>query len=346
MGRVRKKDLMAAVAAANVNAIPVAPSGTGEAFVQFVSTWLGKWWRLREKWETVSPGFCALICEPDFARNPAFKDFELVELFREAPASTIGNAMYVTDGVLGRVYRKRGSFGDADAIVKEIGALGLTTKPAIIFEPEVGIRLVAREGIKEPLTVMQFGEFSPALTIENVDKQLMCLYTSTLKYPTNFPQIWFNASKFIPIFKAEKLFQSTALIHLRAIAQDTWFVRTEDDNNAGRTDISIATLSPPCLFVLEIKVLKSYKYNPKNHAVVFKEEENVAWAAVGITQVLGYRVAQQASEAFLLLYDMRQKDEELGVIQERCAKENVLPRRYFIHNETAAKTNKPAKQKA
>jgi hypothetical protein len=346
MARVRKRDLMAAVAAANVNAIPVAPSGTGEAFVQYVSTWLGKWWRLREKWQTVSPGFCALICEPDFAKNAAFKDFELVTLFREAPASTIGNAVYVTDGVLGRVYRKKGFFGDADAIVKEIGALGLTTNPAVMFEPEVGMRLVAREGIKGLIAVMQFGAFSPALTVENVDHQLTWLYTSTLKYPTNFPQIWFNASKFIPIFHAEKLFQSTALIHLRAIAQDTWFVRTEDDNNAGRTDISIATLDPPCLFVLEIKVLKSYKYNPKSHSVVHKEEENVTWADEGITQVLGYRVAQQACEAFLLLYDMRQKDEEFGAIQERCAKENVLPRRYFIHNETAAKINKPAKQKA
>src|ERR1051325_6883672 len=162
MARVTKKDLMAAVALANVNAIPVAPSGTAEAFVQFVNTWLGKWWRLREKWQTVSPGFCALICEPDFVENAAFKEFELVEFFREAPASTIGNAIYVTDGVLGKVYRKKGSFGDAHAIVKQICALGLTANPTVIFEPEVGTRLLAREGIKQPLTVMQFGPFSPA----------------------------------------------------------------------------------------------------------------------------------------------------------------------------------------
>jgi hypothetical protein len=345
MSTTSKKELMAAVVTSNVNSIPIAPSGTSDAFVQFVSSWLGKWWRLREKWRNVSPGYCALVCDPDFAAKAPFKDYEFVDLFREAPASTMGGAIYVTDEVLGKVYRKKGSFGDASAIVKEICKIGLAGTPAVLFEPEVGTMLLAKAGVKQPPTVMQFGSFSPALTVENVDKQLTWLYTSTLKYPTNFPQIWFNAPKFIPIFEAEKLFQSTALIHLRAIAQDTWFVRPEDDNNAGRTDISITTLNPPCVFVLEIKVLKSFKYNPKSYAVVHKPGDNMAWADGGITQVIGYRLAQQANEAFLLMYDMRQKDEDFTAINERCAAEKVLPRRYFIHNTTASKVNKRVKRK-
>ena len=340
-----KHEIMKAVVAQNLNAIPVVPSGTSEAFIQFASNWLGKWWLLRERWKKVSPGFCALICEPEFTAKAAFKDFEVVAFFREAPAKTMGGAIYVTDGVLGKVYRKRGIFDDANATVKEICAAGLEVNPSVLFEPEAGTMLLFKEGVKQLPIVMQFGHFSPALTIENVDKQLTSLYTSTLKYPTNFPQIWFNAPKFIPIFKAEKLFQSTALVHLRAIAQDTWFVRTEDDNNAGRTDISISTLNPACAFVIEIKVLKSFKYNPKNRAVVFKDEENLTWADDGITQVVGYRVAQGANEAFLLLYDMRRKAEEFPLIKERCDKEKVLPRYYFIHNATASKVNKRTKQK-
>ena len=235
------------VTTSNVNSIPIAPSGTPDAFVQFVSSWLGKWWRLREKWKSISRGYCGLVCAPDFEKAAAFKDFELVELFREAPASTLGGAIYVTDEVLGKVYRKKGSFSDASAMVKVVCAVGLAQNPAVLFEPEIGTMLLATGGVKQPPTVMQFGSFSPALTIQSVDKQLTGLYNSTLKYPTNFPQIWFKPDKFIPIFKAEKLFQSTALIHLRAIAQDTWFVRTEDDNNAGRTDISISTLDPQCV---------------------------------------------------------------------------------------------------
>jgi hypothetical protein len=78
--------------------------------------------------------------------------------------------------------------------------------------------------------------------------------------------------------------------------------------------------------------------------LVHKPEENEAWADKGITQAIDYRTAQQASEAFLLMYDMRQKDEELPAIKDRCLKENVLPRRYFIHNASAAKVHKTAKQ--
>ncbi len=337
---------MSAVTRSHVNAIPVAPSGTPDAFVQFVSAWLGRWWRLREKWQHVSPGYCAIICDPDFAAQPTSQDFELLEIFREAPAATMGGAIYVTDEVLGKVCRKKGSFSDANAIVREISQSGLATRPAVLFEPEVGRMLLATEGVKQPLTVIQLGAFSPALTVENVDNQLNWLYASTLKYPTNFPQIWFNAPKFIPIFKAEKLFQSIAIIHLRAVAQHFWFVRSEDDNNAGRTDISISTLNPSCVFVLEIKVLKSFKYNRKAYALTYKEEENVAWAHDGITQVVGYRLAQNASKAFLLLYDMRHENKPFDAVDDRCAKEKVLPRRYFIYNATAAKVNKPAKQKS
>lgn len=340
-----KKDLMATVAVSNVNSIPTAASGTAEAFIQFVSSWLGKWWRLRDKWKTVTPGYCALVCDPDFSGNAVFNEFELVRLFREAPTATMGGAIYITDGVLSKVYRKKGGFGDADAIVKAIDAIGLAGNPTILFEPEAGTMILAEGGTHKPPTVMQFGSFNPALTIENVDKQLNWLYTSTLKFPTNFPQIWFDAPKFIPIFDAEKLFQSTALIHLRAVAQDTWFVRPEDDNNAGRTDLSISTINPSCVFVLEIKVLKSFKYNPKCHAISHKEEKNVTWAHEGITQVIGYRTAQQATEAFLLLYDMRQRDEPFTAIDERCSKENVLPRRYYIHNAAASKVNKPITRK-
>jgi hypothetical protein len=340
MSTPNKKDVMAAVVTSTVNSIPVAPSGTSDAFVEFASNWFGKWWRRREKWQTVSPGYCALVCDPDFSANPAFKDYELVHYFREAPTKTMGGAIYVTDDVLAKVYRKRGSFDDANAVVKEICGVGLADVPAVLFEPEVGTMLLAEKGVSQPPTVIQLGPFSPALTVENVDKQLTFLYTSTLKYPTNFPQIWFNAPKLIPIFDAEKLFQSTALIHLRAIAQENWFVRPEDDNNAGRTDISISTLNPTCVFVLEMKVLKSFKYNPDCYAVVFKPEENEAWAGVGINQVIDYRLAQQASEAFLLMYDMRQKDEDLPAITARCLKEKVQPRRYFIHNTTASKLHK------
>ena len=90
----------------------------------------------------------------------------------------------------------------------------------------------------------------------------------------------------------------------------------------------------------------AFKYNAKGHALTHKNEENVTSADEGITQLIGYRLAQNADEAFLLLYDMRQKDKDLTEINARCLKEEVLRRRYFIHNATARKGRaKQARQK-
>ena len=346
MSTPNKKDLMRTVAASNVNSIPVAPSDTPTAFVEAASNWLGKWWRIRPSWQNISPGYCALVLDPDFASKTAFKDFALVQMFRDAPAMTLGGAIYVTDGVLGKVYRKQGGFDDANALIGGLEAAGLADQPIVMFEPEAGIMFLAEKGINAHYIRMPpLGVFSAELTVANVDKLLTSLYVTTLKYPTTFPQVWFKPEKFIPIFEAEKLFQGIALIHLRATAQDSWSVRPEDDNNAGRTDISLSTITPKCVFVLEIKVLKSFRYNAKGYNLTYSAAKNLEWANEGITQVVGYRTAQQASEAFLLLYDMRQKDKDIAAVKEKCLAQKINHRRYFIFNASAAKARAAAKKK-
>jgi len=337
MSTQSKTDVMRAVAASNVNSIPVAPSDTPKAFVEAASNWLGKWWRFRPSWQNISPGYCALVFDPDFTSKPAFKDFALVQMFRDAPAKNLGGTIYVTDGALVKVYRKQGNFDDADALIGGLEAAGLTDDPVVMFEPEAGIMFLAEKGIKAPcLRMPPLGVFSAELTVANVDKLLKELYETTLKYPTTFPQVWFKAEKFIPIFEAEKLFQGIALIHLRAAAQDNWSVRPEDANNAGRTDLSLSTINPRCVFVLEIKVLKSFRYNPKAYRLAHSAAKNMEWAKEGIKQVIGYRTAQQACEAFLLLYDMRQKDKDVMAVKKRCDAEKIEHRRYFIFNASAS----------
>jgi hypothetical protein len=342
-----KKDLMAAVAAANVNSIPVSPSDTPKAFIEAASKWLGNWWRIRPAWRRVSPGFCAIVLDPDFASNPACKDFVPLRMFRDAPAKTLGGAIHVTDGVLAKVYRKQGDFGDANALIAELETTGIADRPMVLFEPEVGIIFLAENGIKAPYIRMPpLGVFHAELTVANVDRLLTELYVTTLKYPTTFPQVWFKPDNFIPIFEAEKIFQGIVLIHLRASAQDTWVVRPEDYNNAGRTDLSLSTTSPQRTFVLEIKVLKSFRYNPKGYRLTYDEARNIAWANGGIDQVIEYRAAQQAAEAFLLLYDLRKHDADIESVVKRCKRENVNQRRYFIFNASAARIRAALKKKS
>lgn len=339
-----KTDLMRSVAAENLNSIPVADSITPRGFLENVSNWLGSWWRLRQKWTTVSPGYCALVFDPDFSTQAEAKGYELVRLFREAKSKNLGGAVYVTDYSLNKVYRKKGAFEDANAIVKELEAGGLSKAPTVLFEPEAGILLLAQGGASEPLVTTQLGVFDGLLTVANVDKLLEGLYNSTLKYPETFPHVWFEKAKFIPIFKAEKLYQGLAFIHLRAMTQDTWLVVREDQNNAGRTDLTLSTLNPLTTYVLEIKVLKSFHYdaNGKPKPRPYKPEENEAWANSGVDQVMGYRLAQRAAAAFLLLYDMRDTNADIASVVARCGKESVEHRRYYIHNATARDTRAAA----
>lgn len=339
-----KANLMRNVAAANLNSIPTADSITPRGFLENASNWLGGWWRVRQKWTTVSPGYCALVFDPDFSALAESKGYELVKLFREAKSKNLGGAVYVTDYSLNKVYRKKGAFEDANAIVTELEAGGLAKAPTVLFEPEAGILLLAQGGASEPIVTTQLGVFDGQLTVANVTKLLDGLYNSTLKYPETFPHVWFDKTKFIPIFEAEKLYQGLAFIHLRAMTQDTWLVVREDQNNAGRTDLSLSTLNPQTTYVLEIKVLRSFHYKasakPKPRA--YKPEENEAWANSGVDQVMGYRVAQAAAAAFLLLYDMRDANADIASVVARCNTERVEHRRYYIHNATARDTREAA----
>jgi hypothetical protein len=340
-----KEDLMRAVVASKVNLIPVAASDTPDAFVEAASNWLGKWWRLRPGWQQVTSGYCALVFEPEFEGKPAAANFSLARLFRDAPTASLGGAIYVSDGALAKVLRQQGTFPDASALIAGLEAAGLADRPAVLFEPEVGVILLAHKGVREPCVRLQFGAFDANLTVANVDKLLTELYTTTLKYPETFPHVWAKASQFIPMAYAEKFFQGVALIHLRAMAQENWTVRPEDNTNAGRADLAISTTTPACVFVVEIKVLKSFHYNAEGRLRAFDATENEDWANDGIRQVIDYRMARQAAEAFLLLYDMRKNDADIAVVTKRCTKEHVLLRRYFIHNQSASKIRKAAKKK-
>lgn len=340
-----KEDIMREVAAAKVNLIPVAASNTPEAFVEVASNWLGKWWRLRPRWQQVTSGYCALVFDPDFEGKSAAAGFAVARLFRDAPTASLGGAIYVSDVALAKVFRQQGTFPDAEALIAALEAAGLTDRPAVLFEPSVGAILLAPQSVRQPCVRLQLGAFDANLTVANVDKLLTELYVTTLKYPETFPHVWSKAPKFIPMPYAEKFFQGVALIHLRAMAQENWTVRPEDNTNAGRADLAISTTAPACMFVMEIKVLKSYHFNAKGHLHAFNSTENKDWADDGIKQVIDYRTAKQAAEAFLLLYDMRKKDADIAVVAKRCTKDQVLHRRYFIHNRSATKIRKAAKKK-
>lgn len=331
-----KLDLMKQVAAGHLNTIPSAKSDDPRSFIEAAVNWFGHWWKMRSSWETIAPGYCALVLNHEFAAAGVPPGFQEKQFFRDAPDPNLGGHIHVSDFSMTKVFRDQGGHTDADSICRRITSLCLSKAPCVIFAPETGIMLVAEEGVAGKVARTQLTAFDGNLTIPNVDTLLKSLYDTSLKYPETVPQIWWKKENFIPIFQAEKFYQTLLYFYLKAHTQDTWIVVREDQTNAGRTDLTLNGLNPAIAFVVEMKVLKSFFFHAlgKPHRK-FSKQQNESWANEGVDQVLGYRTAKQAKEAFLLLYDMRKKHKPITKVASRCTNERVLLRKFDIFNATA-----------
>ena len=327
---------MKEVAANNLNSIPAAKSGDSRAFIEAATNWFGSWWKTRSSWESIAPGYCALVLNHVFAASGIPSGFSEKLLFRDAPDPNLGGHIHVSDFSLSRVFRDQGGHTDADSVCRQLKTLNLGTAPCVLFSPEAGVILVAEQGVSGSIARATLTSFGGDLTVPNVDSLLKSLYDTSLKYYETFPHFWFKPEAFIPIFEAEKLYQNLLYLYLKASTQGTWVVVREDQTNAGRTDLSLNALNPELVYVLEMKVLKSFYYHPLGKPVKkFSNKKNEDWAHSGIGQVCEYRTAKQAKEAFLLLYDMRKKHKPMTKVEAKCTEKSVLLRKYDIFNATA-----------
>jgi hypothetical protein len=340
-----KLDLMKQVATDHLNTIPSAKSADPRAFIEAAANWFGKWWKLRSSWDAIASGYCALVLDHEFATDGVPAGFAEKQLFRTAPDPFLGGHIHVSDFSLSRVFRDQGGHTDAHSIWCRLKALNLGKAPCVLFDPHTGLMLLAEQGILADLTQTQLLSFDGTLTVPKVDMLIDGLYVTSLKYPETFPHVWRNKDQFVPTADAEKLYQGLLFIHLRAHTQGTCLVVREDQTNAGRTDLTLTQLTPQVVFVIEMKVLKSFQYHPAGKPCrKFSHPKNQAWADSGIDQVCEYRTARQADEAFLLLYDMRMSHKPIKKVISRCKNQSVLLRKYDIFN-AAARDIRAAKPK-
>lgn len=167
-----------------------------------------------------------------------------------------------------------------------------------------------------------------------------------MKYPETWPQLWFNAPEFVPARETEKFYQNLLYFHLKANTQGTLIVVREDQTNAGRTDLTLNAMQSTLAFVMEMKVLRSCFYHSLGKPWrKWSKKQNEDWAHEGVDQVIDYRTAKHAREAFLLLYDMRKKHEVIQSVKDRCDTEQVQLRKYDIFNESARNIRKGKKPK-
>src|ERR1700722_5055896 len=331
-----KLDMMKQVAADHLSSIPSAKRNDPRAFKEAAVNWFGHWWKTRSSWESIAPGYCALVLNHEFTAAGIPAGFSEKLLFRDAPDPNLGGHIHISDFSLIRVFRDQGGHTDADSICRRLKTLNLGAAPCVLFAPEAGVMLVAEQGVSGNIARATLTNFDGNLSVPNIDALLMGLYDTSLKYPETFPHIWFKKDKFIPIFQAEKLYQNLLYLYLKASTQGTWVVVREDQTNAGRTDLTLTALNPEFVVVVEMKVLKSFFFHQAGKPVKkFSNDDNQAWADSGVDQVCEYRTAKQAKEAFLLLYDMRKKHLILSKVCERCTSKSVNLRKYDIFNATA-----------
>ncbi len=336
---VFKRALMQEVVEAHLNSIPAAKSGDTRSFIEAAANWFSNWWSMKPNWGKISPGYCAIVLNHKFDEGGLPGGFAEKMYFRDAPASNIGGRIYVSDYSLTRVFSDAGEHMDVDSIFRQLKATKLETAPCVIFAPETGILLIAENGISTNVAHTKLARFDGNLTVANVDHLLTSFYDTSLKFPETFPQIWWKKEACVPMFQAEKLYQNLLFIYLKANTQNTWVIVREDQSNAGRTDLTLNALNPQIVFVVEMKVLKSFFFDRRGRpARKFNRQQNIDWAYSGVDQVRDYQTAKAAREAFLLLYDMREKHDVLKRVATRCKKEKVLLRKYDIFNATARDT--------
>jgi hypothetical protein len=189
-GDPTKLAMMKQVAADHLNSIPAAKSDDPRAFIEAAVNWFGQWWKMRSGWDTIAPGYCALVLNHEFAAAGMPTGFSEKHLFRDTPDPNLGGHIHISDYSLSRVFRDQGGHMDADSICRKLKALSLSEAPTVLFAPQTGVMIAAEAGVSGPIVPCHLLAFDGSLTVPNLDALINGLYDTELKYPETIPHLW------------------------------------------------------------------------------------------------------------------------------------------------------------
>jgi hypothetical protein len=239
-------------------------------------------------------------------------------------------------------YPKVFSATDHAGIFAEIDALGLSSHPVLVFDPnavDLELRYYSN-GLSDVENVQTFLIAAAGFTIELLDRVLNRFYETSLKTPDTVlgrEGPWSDAAKFIPRPDTEAFLQNWLKISLSSFFQEPYMVYFEVRGTEGRCDLMLVSkhqTAPNTWIhnaVLELKVLRS---RTSGGSAVAEPARKQALSG-GLLQAIAYRSQFSASHAMLCNFDMRNDkhfdgDACMDHIREAASKASVELRSYRL----------------
>lgn len=231
------------------------------------------------------------------------------------------NAAWLTDVAIGSALQAiEMNLSDPDTLHSQITKMGLAALPAIIVDWRSSaprIRFFPMGVTQSSVTIDIILDDDP-LTASAVRDCLDNFHDTTLRTPLliasgHGQKIWGNASKGVPLERPEERIQGRLLDHLRA-KFSAHHIRAEQDTKLGRYDLQISrhfenqdgkkyTVNE---WLLELKALCDKTSSGKKTGSPKSYNDALS---NGITQADEYKKSENALNAALCCYDMREKDD-------------------------------------
>lgn len=328
------------IAISNLNTIHHARGDSVDSYIRTVIFWLTEWIAEKPHRKEIPPGYCALVLSSKQMLNQPLPGTKKINYFKEDKTPFIGGNVYTTDYALNQVRKYPGNCRDLEQITDQIKTLGISDRPFIVFDVETQNLFIFNKGITEvPKSFPLRTDIKNPFDVDVFEEILDDIYRDHLKYPESFPGQWYNAKQRIPCKQTELRIQGLICAMLKARAQGSglttgnWLIIREKQTNAGRIDIAIYQ-SNNCIVTSEIKILRfcHHSLNINNVKKVYPSF-NKWWAKRGARQAQRYKESELSKYGVLILYDMRDKDEDIQEAINECHKLGIKHMRYYLHNE-------------
>jgi hypothetical protein len=329
------------IAFKNLNRVPPGRGDDVGSYIHTILVWLAEWAVESQHRTKIPPGYCAFVLEPEQARPDPPKGAKEAHFFKEDKTPLLGGNVYITDYALNKVYRYSGKCRDLNEIAGELAKRELGDRPFVAFDVETQTVYICASGMATRPTPVPLRQDIPDPFDEDAFKAILDdIYRDNLRYAEPYPGLWYDTKERIPCKATELIVQSHICAILKARAQGSgrstgrWLTISEKKNNAGRIDIAIY-LSEHCIVAAEIKVLRFRHYNPDvKKAIKVTPDFNEKWAKRGARQARRYKESEPSDYGVLVLYDMRDKDEDAQGALDDCKRLDVRYLRYYLHNGT------------
>jgi hypothetical protein len=278
-----------------------------------------------------TPAYCCFVlCDrvakiadalPEFKARPYFRD--------DTPQDMLGH-IYLCSFTLQTVFSREFSGSNIDDLIREVGGLGLATRPLVIYN-SANKRALWRVSNETDFTAVEVGgNLKRQLRSRDFDKELQRFHLKYTSTPQGWAMPWKDPKKLQTKDNLEVEIRNWLCVALRLTYEDSLSVSIEHQEPTGRADLKVLFIAERVPYFLELKVFR--KVRPvKGKLTSVSNAATIKWGKEGVTQAHLYLQANDDfGVAYACCYDARGKDEEVEEVKEYAESKKVRYRRYFM----------------